>query len=358
MKYLSTLIQVSLLCSAPLACGSEGASHGSESEDGTTQVDAGPSTRRDAAPDTVRDAAKNTREEDASLATPTDPDTCAAISKTAPVVRGKVDVIWLVDNSPSMLDKIVQLSANIGSFFSTIEQSGADTRVITLSLADLAAGTPLGNDADKYRFVPANVWSKLVYASATMGFSQYQDFLRAGASTHFVVVSDDDDLQAPADFKSEMEGLLGHSFTLHAIVAEEFGCGSAVGSNYMDCADLTMGKKISICSQDWTQVFGDLQSAVIEAVPLPCSYALTDLASSTSDYDPSKVQVVYTAADRPDGRELPKSTDMSQCAAEPGWFYDDEKAPSQISLCPAACELVKQGGAMNIAFGCRPTVFL
>lgn len=347
--------------SALVACGGESAAGPREADEDQATVD--DDAPKEAGKDAGRDAGKDAGKDAGSDATTREPPetsepSCAGINKTAPAIRGKVDVIWLVDNSPSMLDKVLQVASNLNNFFTTIESSGVDTHVVMMTIADPAAGTPLAMDADKYRFVPSNVWSALVYATATTSYASYEDFLRPEAATHVVVVTDDNDLIGPADFAQQFKQQLGHDFTLHAIVADQFGCGAQVGQNYLTLADQTMGQKISICSQDWTQVFGDLQSAVIEAAPLPCSYDLADAAESADNYDSAAVQVKYTPDGSDKHQELPKASALDKCANSPGWFYDDERDPKLINLCPAACTLAQQGGAMDIAFGCKPTIFL
>jgi hypothetical protein len=318
---------------------------------------------KDAGKDAGRDASRGDARADSTTppkANPVDPaaGTCAAITQEAPPLRGKVDVLWVVDNSPSMFDKILQVQANIANFFNQIEMSGADVHIVSISLGNLAIGTPLESDAEKHKYVPSNVWSKLLFSATLDSFPLYMDFLRPDATTHVVLVSDDDDIIASADFISQMEAKLGHPFAVHAIVAQEFGCGSAVGTQYMNAAMETSGEQISVCSQDWTQVFGKLTNAVVASVPLPCSYDIASAAMSADKYDPTQVQVNYTPASSDAKQELPKSSSASACADKAGWYYDNEAAPTTVELCPAACELVKAGGGMSIAFGCQPTVFL
>jgi hypothetical protein len=346
-----------------MACG--GDKGGSDSDSSPTDVDEDVGNKKDAS---VRDAgAKDAGRKDAKVEDTTkrdasivDPDTCAAITKDAPVMRGAVDVIWVVDNSLSMFDKILQVQANISNFFNTIESSGADVHIVSMTIANLAAGTPLENNADKHLFVAENVQSKLCYESALARFDDYQSFLRADASTHIIIVSDDNDLTSGPEFVKQMEAKLGHPFTLQAIVAQDIACGAlgGVGDNYMSAADQTGGQKISVCSQDWTQVFNMLTTAVVSSVPLPCSYDMAEAATSTDKYDPKKVAVTYTPAAANEKQELPKSTSADKCADKPGWYYDDENNPTKLELCPAACELVKAGGNMSIAFGCEPMLFL
>ncbi|MET0284990.1 MAG: hypothetical protein ABW352_10980 [Polyangiales bacterium] len=347
-----------------VGCGSDknGASGGGlgDGDDPVGQRDAGSrdAGNKDAG---AKDAGRADAKAQEPKPNPVDPTmgTCAAITKEAPVKRGAVDIIWAIDNSPSMFTKIVQVQANLANFMTTIEASGADAHIVSLTLANPATGTPLENAPDKHRFVLANVFSKLVYSAVLDNFGQYQDFLRPDAVTHVIAVTDDQDLMSGADFVTQMEGKLGHDFTLHAIVAGPGElCAAGFGTTYLEAADATGGEKLSVCSADWSGVFGELTTAVVEAVPLPCSYDMAEAATSTEKYDPAEVAVSYTPGDSDQKQELPKSQSADNCADKPGWYYDNEANPTKLELCPAACELVKAGGSMAIAFGCEPTIFL
>jgi hypothetical protein len=310
---------------------------------------------------------------------------CAGIRKEAPAPKGGVDVIFLIDNSGSMFHAIAQVTSNMEKFVQDFESSNADTRVVVISRGDPAAGTALSSNADRYRFVPFNVDSKALFTIALSTFGTYQDFLRPNAATQFVMITDDQDRLPPATFKQEMEKLLGHPFTQHAVASESVmglpcineiaamaGCdlsqlipglppvgipavcgAAAVGEAYYTLADQTNGEKLSICKGDWTSVFDQLKSAVIEAVPLPCDYPL-DMASAEK-FDKGKVNIVFVPENGKDDA-FPKTTSKDKCGDKLGWHYDDEGAPTTINLCPKACEQVQRGGAIDIEFGCPPPI--
>jgi hypothetical protein len=299
-------------------------------------------------------------------------DACASIRRDAAPGRAPIDVVWLVDTSASMFDDIAQITQNIASFMKDFESSTADTRAVMITLADPAAGTALAADAARYRFVPSIVESGMLYTVALSRFDSYKDFLRPGAATHFVMVTDDEDRIGGEMFRAQMEQQLGHAFVLHAIASPNengrpcanpscggawlpLACGAvAVGDNYNTLADATAGEKISICTDDWGEIFTRLSSAVI-ASALPCAYPLADATSAA--FDPERVQVVYTPEGKGD-REFPKASSRSSCGTKPGWYYDDDSGPTSVELCPAACELVQQGGSIDIALGCPPTTVI
>jgi hypothetical protein len=374
MRLVSLL---ALLSSLP-ACGSKEPALSDDSDfamepDDEGSGDAG--TGKDASKDAKAPAGDPKKDTGTKPVTPDDGENkCAGIRQDAPPASGGVDVIILIDTSGSMLHAITQVQMNMAKFVQDFEGSAADTRVVVITADDPAAGTPVANDADRYRFIPSEVDSQVLFAVALAQFPAYQDFLRAGAATQFVMITDDQDQIPPAQFKSDMEGLLGHGFTQHAIASEDvmgLPCISeaqlwnplcvapipsvcaaiAIGKAYYDLADITNGEKLSICKADWAPVFEQLRAAVIEAVPLPCSYPLADASNPT--FDAEKVAVVYTPSGS-DDTEFPRATGSEQCGDKNAWYYDDPATPASIQLCPSACSTVAAGGTLEIAFGCKP----
>jgi hypothetical protein len=306
---------------------------------------------------------------------PLGPDECAAIRQDAPEGRGGVDVIMLLDTSGSMLHATTQVVNNLSKFIEEFEGTQADTRVVMITGSDPAAGTPVASDMSRYRFLKSTVDSGALFSVALASFPLYQDFLRPNAATQFVMITDDEDNLEPGVFRSEMEKLLGHEFTQHAIASENqdgHACiseaqkwnplcvapipavcaAAAIGERYYTLAEQTSGETMSICKEDWSEVFSKLKEAVIAAVPLPCDYPLADAIGE--DFDSDKVSVVYSREKGED--EFGRASDSSQCADKLGWYYDNPEAPTSISLCPAACEAVQQGGSIDFGFGCPPII--
>jgi len=304
---------------------------------------------------------------------------CAGIRTDAPPAAG-VDVIFLIDTSGSMLHATMQVQANIAKFVAEFEGSAADTHVVMITGADPAAGSPLAGEKDKYRFIASEVDSGALFTVALARFPEYQDFLRPGSAVQFVMITDDQDRVAPPAFEEQMKELLGgRSFTQHAVASPDVGglpciskaqawnplcvapipaiCGaSAIGKAYYTLAQDTGGEQLSICEDDWSGVFAELKNAVIAAVPLPCNYPLA--AASTDTFDTEEVAIVYTPADGKNEAEFPRATDEAQCGDKLGWHYDDPTTPTTVILCPKACEAVAAGGSVDIAFGCKPMIFI
>jgi hypothetical protein len=180
-----------------------------------------------------------------------------------------------------------------------------------------------------------------------------------------VVVTDDDSFVFAADFQTQMEARAGKPFIFHSIASQDAPgpcigacgipilCGAfAPGIQYYALSDATGGQKSSICVADWSTVFGPLQAAVISSVPLPCAYAIPPPPQDES-LDPELVNMEFTASGATGPTVLPRAASEGECGANAAWFYDDPAAPTELRLCPAACDLAAGGGTVDIAFGCE-----
>jgi hypothetical protein len=187
-------------------------------------------------------------------------------------------------------------------------------------------------------------------------YAKWSGFLRSGAPTHFVIVTDDD--QRPpvnldaATFKSKMEDLLDHPFIYHSIASESPMCAGAAapGVQHYTLSDMTGGLKVSICTADWSMVFGPLKDAVVKSAPLPCSFDIPDPPPG-KDFEKEHVNFEYTP-DMGTATPWPRANQMADCGSEIGWHYDNFDAPTTIELCPAGCDAVSGGGKISIVFGC------
>ncbi len=330
---------------------------------------------------------------------PNNPEMCAGTSITAPPSgMPKVDIVWVVDASGSMVDEQAKIGLNLTQFAEQISMASIDVRIVMMTTvaaipvicpivpADPLAGTPLASDP-RYRFIEQGVDSENALDIAVSAFPMYSTFLRPDAVTHFMIVSDDEssykgmgDAAARASaFRADMMGLLQKDFILHTISSEgPVACGDAncmpdpntgicffvmlqcgaarPGTTYYALAEMTKGLTASICQHDWKTIFEPLTTAVIESAPLPCNYKIP-AAPVGQTLEAGKVNVRWTSPARTD-EIFGRATDQSACADKAGWYYDDPSKPTEVLLCPTACERVAAGGTVNIAFGCESILLL
>jgi hypothetical protein len=305
-----------------------------------------------------------------------DPEMCQSVSQTAEVMPGPVDIVWAIDTSGSMADEVAAVNANITSFANMISGAGIDHHVVMLASNDVAFGTPLGDDTAHYLWLLSAVGSNNALQVMLDMYSSYSMFLRPNAPLHLVVVTDDETWLPAAQFRTQMEMIAGKPFIFHSIASElvtdpnaiwpacvsacgiPVVCGAAApGIEYYALSDATGGQKSSICAADWSTVFGPLQQAVIESVPLPCNYPIP-MPPDGETLDPAKVNMEFTAQGTGTKMVIPRAPSEGDCMANQAWFYDDPAAPTQLMLCPATCELAQAGGTVDIAFGCETVVIV
>jgi hypothetical protein len=325
-----------------------------------------------------------------------DLDGCTGSSVTAPPASNpKVDIVWVVDASGSMLDEQKRIGENLAQFADAITAANIDVHIVMMTQSasipvicpdipqDPLAGSKLDGDP-RYMFLQSNVDSHNVLDVVTDSYPQYKDFLRADAVTHLVTVTDDESTykglgtseERATTFKADFSALLGKDFVQHTISSEGptpcldpmcmpdpnsgicvfvmLGCGaSAPGATYYALAEQTNGLESSICIHDWTTIFEPLTAAVIESAPLPCNYAIPPPPQGES-LDPTLVNVGFIPPGAgTDAQEiLPKAATLDACGSDVAWYYDSPAAPTQVLLCPAACTHVASGGTLNVAFGC------
>jgi hypothetical protein len=324
------------------------------------------------------------------------PDTCAETSMTAPPASNpQIDIVWVVDSSSSMSDEQMKIAANLLQFADRVSMASVDVHIVMLTNTaglscpevlppDPLAKSPLSSDP-RYLFVDTRINSTNALDRASATFAMYSQFLRPGAVTHFVIVTDDESHYKgqptpearAARFQMDMQTLLGKSFILHSISSPgpdpcrdpacvqrpntptcQFpdGCGAAApGLTYYALARLTNGLTASICESDWTGIFKPLSDAVIASAPLPCNYQIPAPPKGET-LDSNKVNVRWRAPASTDDILFPRAAGESTCGVERGWYYDVASKPTQVLLCPASCKAIAVGGTLSIGFGCATIV--
>lgn len=309
-------------------------------------------------------------EPDARVVNVPDAAPCVAQNVEASEKLRPVDIIWVIDNSGSMSEEESRVQNNINSFAATIAMSGADYRVIMITAkSDINVPPPLGG-GPRLLHIDQKVGSHDALQLILQRYPDYKDFLRPGAVRHFVVVSDDDSDLSKSAFESQLAALTSpgfpDGFVFHAIVAPDpphwplggpcFGLSADKGEVYMKLQQAHGGLFFSLCSTDWSPLWGTLGMKVSEGLKLPCAYAIPDPPAG-QDFDYDRVNVIYT----PSGgtaQTVPFVGDASNCGAGGGWYYDDPTNPSSILVCPSTCNVFENDatGQVDVAFGCATVI--
>lgn len=299
--------------------------------------------------------------------------TCESIANEAENLFAPVDLIWVVDSSGSMDNDRRVIQDNMEVFTSFIRTAGIDFHVVLVSSGSIDP-SPLFSSDPRFLFIDRGVGSQEVFARALDAFPSYMAHLRPDAITHIIGVTDDDDDIRAGTFISMMQGLLGHDFTFHAIASPEvpnpvpfldpIPCtrpddvvgvvpipAAAVGEEYFDAATATGGLDFSICTDNWSALFSTLGMTVAVSEALPCAFALPEPPAGMA-FNPDKVNVDHTP-EAGSSATFPRTGSEAECAGDAAWHYDDASMPTQVLLCPAACDLVNATpGRVDIALGC------
>lgn len=321
------------------------------------------------------------------------PVICATTTAEALPTVLPADIIWVVDNSLSMEEEVAAVSSNLNRFATFITDSGIDAQVVMISnddptvgdgkyhvcvpppLSATAAGVcPTGRDVDGERYYHERFTIEGVSGSNTRTnaltaiaerYPNYRSRLRPGATTHIVVVSDDDSAITAADFDARLAALSPGFLRrpiVHSIVTRDSTelesntdgcvvagcpCGYRVGTEYLGLSAATGGTVQSICTADWRPVFDAIAAAVVETTSVPCVYAIPSPGGGLT-VNPEQVNVYSAQAG--DRTLIPNVAGPDACGADAGWYYDDPADPRVVNLCNVSC--VSVTGSVEIDFGC------
>jgi hypothetical protein len=302
---------------------------------------------------------------------------CAGDEVSADFITLPTDIIWVVDQSGSMDQETAHVQANINTFASLIDASTIDYRVVmnattsnsnAICVPGPLGGASCGNNT-RFRLVNQRIGSHDGPQRALSRYSSYSDFLRPDSMKHFVFVTDDESGMSAAAFNSGLAALQPAitNFKVHGIYAfgtptigctGAFGTGAADGTVYTSLIAQTGGAAGVICNDDWTQVFDDITAAVVSGSQVSCEITMP-APPRGQELDPSLVNVKYLMGGVAPGTILGQVPSAGDCSTGGGWYYDDNAAPTKITLCPATCSTVQQDSAANVKveFGCATQIF-
>lgn len=321
-------------------------------------------------------------------------DQCAAVSVAAKPVYKPVDIVFTIDNTPSMLDEIQQVRANMNEFSKMIMASGIDAHIVLISCLPgecdndkwhgICLDPPLGvqggcegagpysdTNPPHYLHVSERIPSLKGLGRTVETYHQWKSMIRPDTLKHFVAVSDDNDEWSASSFHSALlaldPGLAGYRY--HAIFAyksKEDACAlsgsepcctyaapSGEGAVYRELVAVTGGVSGDLCLQNFAPVFKQLATSVVVGAQTDCAWQLPSPPDG-QDLDPTQINVQVEA----DGttRQLGQVASAADCSAVgEGWYYDHPYQPTRITACPQTCTALqgKAGVKVNILFGCR-----
>lgn len=305
---------------------------------------------------------------------------CAGDEVNASFVSLPSDIIWVVDQSGSMNQETQYVQAKINDFANAISASSIDYRVVMIardsSSNAICVPAPLSGgscgDGPRFKLVDQYVDSNDGPAKMLAQYPNYDDFLRPEAMKHIIFVTDDNSNMNATTFKNNLAALaptgMFANYKVHAIYSYNpsgsgncsgtFGSGAAVGAVYTELVTSTGGARGVICNDDWTTVFNEIQAAVVSGSQVACELEMPEPQNGQT-LDPTKVNVKYLAGGVAPGTTLGQVTDEAACGAAGGWYYDNNTAPTKITLCPATCTTIQadENAGVKVELGCSTQIF-
>jgi hypothetical protein len=228
----------------------------------------------------------------------------------------QVDILWVVDNSPSMVTKQQELVKNFQTFFSALQSAGVDYHLALAStdVTPAAAGQLINapgqpavittSTPDGAAAFEANVgaigtgsgYPEGLNAARDVLMFDPPDFIRPTAYLFLIFVSDSDDNSEPGDplyfyryfagFKGKGNNAMVLAGSIAGIVnGQAAGCfappdiEAIAATRYLALMQMMNGQTGSICDADFTQT---LVSLGVEAVGLQRTFNLSELPDPTT----------------------------------------------------------------------------
>lgn len=283
---------------------------------------------------------------------------CAAIELSATVRSVPMDIVWVIDSSPSMRNERAAIQASLNRFAAQFASADIDVRVVVMTDGDdFEVPAPLGTDPARFLLVDRNVGSRNALRFFARRFDEYSAFLRPEAQLELIAVTDDDSGISAEEFLTEMQAAAAKDFRLHAIASERVdgrACRGAAspGDEYYAAAARTQGLTFSVCEADGSELFQALADGLTAGAPLPCSLTVPDPPNG-QQLEPGLVNLVPQGPPgTPKAEPIPSVSDLATCS-DLGWYYEDA---ATISLCPNTCERFDTG-SLSVEFGCATRVF-
>ncbi len=235
----------------------------------------------------------------------------------------ETDILWVVDNSCSMIEEQATLGDDFTAFYGIVEAAGVDYRIATVTTDDesfqgstkvITPGTPSGaavfagncslgtNGSDTERGLEYG-WEAL--QMAVDGVAPNNGFYRPAAALQVVFVSDEPDQSSqswstylglyqsvkPSPSDVILSAVVGTDGSQAQLCTGPGGMAFG-GLGYVDVANATGGVLAPICEADWSQ-------ALTQLAWLSLSWANTFPLSH--DPVPSSVEVMVNGVDVPTG---------------------------------------------------------
>lgn len=323
-------------------------------------------------------------------------EVCVQDSAEATLELRPIDVVFVIDTSPSMVQEIAGVQQNINDNFATIiGASGIDYRVVLISddgvciQGTLNPGGCGTSNPPTFQWIDADVGSHDAWCVLLETYPQWSGMLRPEAFKVLVTVTDDSPScsaagarfgpdQAGADaFDAALLALdsaqfgtaAERNYTFHSLVAlaentpataayapadpvvtAECATAADTGEGYQHLSKDTAGLRFPVCEgNNFDAVFRTIAEGIVEGAAVACEFEIPAQGEGGQEIDRSTVEVAYVPGDRSATRKFDAVDDVAACADQAFFIEGDT-----VQLCPSACEAVKSDheAEVQVLFGC------
>ena len=315
---------------------------------------------------------------------------CASHTEIAENTRGPADIIFVIDNSPSMRDEILFTQDNMNAFSQAVEDENLDLRIVLLGcLPDdcgndqfwgicidppVGAGTCPLDESNPPDYLHINVRTPSTRGLERLidNYDEWSTMLRDNTALHFVAISDDNEDWDATQFHDQLmsldPSLDGYFFHgIFSYMSKEDACAisdtepccdyaapEGEGTVYRDLVNATGGVMGDLCEQDFDPIFQQFASAVIESAKLNCEWVIPEPPEGET-LDPALVNVQYIDGNG-DSTNIGRVMSADGCSSVThGWYYDEQDPPTRIYVCPQTCQWIQgdPGAQIKLVFGCE-----
>jgi hypothetical protein len=297
----------------------------------------------------------------------------ACVSTSAAAHRIPLDMVFLIDQSGSMEEhsgsgtKWSGISSALKSFCNDPASAGIGVGLLFLPYSPWDCNTsdyeslvvpiaPLPGNA----FAITNAFPAMATGVGTPMYPALQGALMVATAyqdahpTHKVVLvlATDGDPNGCDGVITDIAGLAASALSYDGVQTYVIGC---VGSTIANLDIIAQAGGTTSAYDVTTSI--DLFAAKIAEIrqaALGCDFQIPAPPNGQS-LDPNEVNFQYTPMGTETPVILPRVKGLADCSGQPGWYYDNDVAPTNIILCPASCSTVQDdvSGIVNVLFGCK-----
>lgn len=290
------------------------------------------------------------------------------VSTSAAAEHVPLDIIFLIDQSGSMHGlKWMTVTSALTTFFNDPASNGIGAGMLFFPYSAWDC------DLDHYKTltVPTDVLPANAFALTN---SFVPDAMGAGTPTYpalegtlmqatayqdahpthkvIVILATDGDPNGCDNSIPDIAGLASSALNYDGVHTYVIGVPGATIAN-LDQIALAGGTMSAYDNtNDITLFFSTISQ--IRTVGLGCDFEIPP-PPDTEQLNPDEVNFSYTPKGTGMPAVLPRATDLAGCNGQPGWYYDNNTAPTEITLCPASCATVQADSSakVSVLFGCK-----